>query len=73
MLTVAVLVVALGVASLLAGCYGTWLFREGRGAPRDTISGGFYLGGTWNRRIGLVLLIAGLPMLVTAIAWEIVT
>lgn len=73
MLNVAIFLVVLGVAMMLGGSYDRWLFKDGKDEPRETISGGFYLGGLWNRRSGFVVFVVGLFAVVIAIVWEILT
>lgn len=73
MLNLVIFLVVLGLAMMLAGAYDRWLFREGKHERRDTISGGFYLGGVWNRRIGFVVFVVGLFGLVIAAVYEIAT
>ncbi len=39
------------------------MFRDGQSEPRDTITGGYWLGALWVGRIGRALLALGLTVL----------
>lgn len=63
MLSVGLTLVVLGAALVLGGRYVRWMFRDGQSEPRDTITGGYWLGALWVGRIGRALLALGLMVL----------